>query len=205
MKDYYRILQVHQEAEQEVISAAYRRLAQKYHPDNYTSSHDKHVAEEKMKEINEANEVLGDPEKRRVYNKNLCEDKNRKKASDSTSSPKTSKPGSERSSAQTDSGSSSSITTLNQLQQALLQTKFCGSLTPEMEDFRKAKLISQLSDEHFVYHLSHWAGGQHLYVTSKAKTFDSIVLSYYGAFFGRAEIFEILKKLPKPQPSSWVR
>jgi DnaJ-class molecular chaperone len=71
MKDYYRILQVHQEAEQEVVSAAYKRLAQKYHPDKYTNLLDQQVAEEKMKEINEAYERLGDVEQRACYDQEL--------------------------------------------------------------------------------------------------------------------------------------
>ena len=58
--DYYAILQVHPKAEPEVIQAAYRRLAAKYHPDAGGD-------EEHMKRINEAWDVLGDPRKRRAY------------------------------------------------------------------------------------------------------------------------------------------
>lgn len=58
--DYYEILQVSPNASQEVISAAYRRLAQIYHPDHGGS-------EEKMKLLNKVYEVLGNPEKRRMY------------------------------------------------------------------------------------------------------------------------------------------
>lgn len=61
--DYYRILQVHPGAEREVIDAAYRRLAAKYHPDvNHASN-----AAERMKQINAAYEVLSDPVKRAAY------------------------------------------------------------------------------------------------------------------------------------------
>lgn len=81
MKDYYRTLQVHWEAEQEVISAAYRRLAQKYHPDQNPQT------EERMKEINEAYEVLGDPEKRKVYDNKLFISEKHERA-DPRSSPK---------------------------------------------------------------------------------------------------------------------
>lgn len=62
-RDYYEILQVHLKAEQEVISAAYRRLALMYHPDRNHSPE----AERKFKEINEANEVLSDSARRATY------------------------------------------------------------------------------------------------------------------------------------------
>lgn len=62
-KDYYKILDVAKDASQEEIKRAYRKLARKYHPDvNKDVS-----AELKFKEINEANEVLGDVEKRKAY------------------------------------------------------------------------------------------------------------------------------------------
>src|SRR5882724_13422638 len=63
-KDYYEILGVPRTASQEDIHRAFRKLALKYHPD---VAKDKTTADEKFKEINEANEVLSDPEKRRKY------------------------------------------------------------------------------------------------------------------------------------------
>ena len=63
-KDYYRILGVDRNATEREIKQAYRRLARKYHPD--VNPGDKE-AEERFKEINEAYEVLSDPEKRRKY------------------------------------------------------------------------------------------------------------------------------------------
>ena len=63
MKDYYDILQVSRNAEQEVIEAAYRRLARKYHPDVHSGPD----AALRMRELNEAYEVLGDPGKRAEY------------------------------------------------------------------------------------------------------------------------------------------
>lgn len=63
-KDYYKILGVTKEASAKEIKKAYRKLAAKYHPDK---NRDNKEAEEKFKEINEANEVLSDPEKREKY------------------------------------------------------------------------------------------------------------------------------------------
>src|SRR6187431_1071466 len=63
-KDYYSILGVPREASAEEIKKAFRKLARQYHPD---VAKDKKAAEAKFKEVNEAHEVLSDPEKRRKY------------------------------------------------------------------------------------------------------------------------------------------
>ncbi|PTY07053.1 J domain-containing protein [Opitutaceae bacterium EW11] len=63
-QDYYSLLDVPREASQEDIKKAFRKLARQYHPD---VAKDKKTAEQKFKEINEAYEVLGDPEKRKRY------------------------------------------------------------------------------------------------------------------------------------------
>ena len=63
-KDYYKVLGVDKKASQDEIKKAYRKLAVKYHPDK---NKDNKEAEEKFKLINEANEVLSDPEKRKKY------------------------------------------------------------------------------------------------------------------------------------------
>lgn len=63
-KDYYETLGVPRTASPEEIKTAFRKLARRYHPD---VAKNKATAEEKFKEINEANEVLSDPEKRRRY------------------------------------------------------------------------------------------------------------------------------------------
>jgi curved DNA-binding protein len=65
-KDYYKTLGVERNADADTIKKAYRKLARQYHPD--TNKGDK-KAEEKFKEINEANEVLSDPEKRKLYDR----------------------------------------------------------------------------------------------------------------------------------------
>ncbi len=62
-KDYYAILGVSREAKPEEIRKAYRKLSKKYHPDVNKEA----GAEEKYKEINEAYEVLKDPDKRQRY------------------------------------------------------------------------------------------------------------------------------------------
>lgn len=62
-KDYYLVLQVQPNADPEVIKAAYRRLALKYHPDVEDSS------PAQMQELNEAYEVLSAPDKRAAYDR----------------------------------------------------------------------------------------------------------------------------------------
>jgi len=64
--DFYKILQVDSSAEPDVIKAAYRVLALKYHPDHNTAE----SAVDKMKQINHAYEVLKDPKRRAAYNAN---------------------------------------------------------------------------------------------------------------------------------------
>ena len=66
-RDYYDILGVEKNASEEELKKAYRRLARQHHPDLQTGDHEKKTAEDKFKEINEAYEVLSDPEKRKRY------------------------------------------------------------------------------------------------------------------------------------------
>lgn len=62
-RDYYEVLGISKGASEDEIKRAYRKLAKKYHPDLNKEP----GAAEKFKEINEANEVLSDPEKRKAY------------------------------------------------------------------------------------------------------------------------------------------
>ena len=64
MKDYYRVLEVSEHASREVIHAAYKILAKKYHPDSVALSS---LYDDKMREINEAYSVLSDDFKRSQY------------------------------------------------------------------------------------------------------------------------------------------
>ena len=66
---YYEILEVDKNASGDIIRASYRALAKKYHPDTFRG--DPAVAEEKMKLLNQAHEILSNPEKRRQYDETL--------------------------------------------------------------------------------------------------------------------------------------
>ncbi len=65
-RDYYETLGVSKTASEDEVKSAFRKLARKYHPD-MAKPKDKATAEEKFKQINEAYEVLSDPEKRKKY------------------------------------------------------------------------------------------------------------------------------------------
>ena len=69
MSTYYEILEVSENASAEVIKASYRALMRKFHPDVYKG--DKDFATEQVKIINEAYEVLSDPQKRALYDSYL--------------------------------------------------------------------------------------------------------------------------------------
>ncbi|KAG1177919.1 hypothetical protein G6F70_001046 [Rhizopus microsporus] len=67
VKEYYRILEISNNADEQEIKRAYKKLALKYHPDKNPSTE----AEEKFKDISEAYEVLSDPQKRYIYDNRL--------------------------------------------------------------------------------------------------------------------------------------
>ena len=64
--DYYKVLDLSKTADAKALKKAFRKLARKYHPD---VNPDDKVAEQKFKQLNEAYEVLSDPEKRKKYDK----------------------------------------------------------------------------------------------------------------------------------------
>ena len=74
----YDILEVSRKASKEVIEKAYKTLAKKYHPDLQTAEN-KEIAEKRMKEINEAYDVLSDEQKRKEYDEKLEAEDERKK------------------------------------------------------------------------------------------------------------------------------
>ena len=64
--DYYKVLGVDKNASEKEVRKAYRKLARKYHPD---LNPDDKEAQRKFQQVNEAHEVLSDPEKRKKYDK----------------------------------------------------------------------------------------------------------------------------------------
>ena len=72
MSNLYEILEVSEKASKEVIDKAYHVLVKKYHPD-LQQAEEKKNAEEKMKKINEAYEILGNEGKRKEYDISLAE------------------------------------------------------------------------------------------------------------------------------------
>jgi lipopolysaccharide export LptBFGC system permease protein LptF len=82
--NYYKTLQVDHEAETDVIEAAYRRLALKYHPDVNKSPD----AENKMKLFNEARKVLTNPQERRKYDQQLAQNTQSESAQSQSASRK---------------------------------------------------------------------------------------------------------------------
>ena len=67
-RDYYDVLGVGKAASDQEIKAAFRRLAKECHPDRCNGDS---TSEKRFKEVNEANEVLSDPEKRKLYDLSL--------------------------------------------------------------------------------------------------------------------------------------
>jgi len=76
-KNYYKTLGVSNDATPDEIKAAYRKLARRYHPDLNPSDVN---AKKKFQAINEANEILSNPQKRKVYDEYVLGGKNVNKA-----------------------------------------------------------------------------------------------------------------------------
>jgi len=83
------VLGVKQTDSDEVIKKAYRKLAKKYHPD---LNPDDKVAEEKMREITEAYDVIGDEEKRKAYDKKLSGDTQKPFTAGKSTAPSSNRP-----------------------------------------------------------------------------------------------------------------
>ena len=71
-EDFYKLLGVSKNASEPEIKKSYRKMAMKYHPDK---NPDNKEAEEKFKEINEAHQVLSDPEKRAQIGRASCRER----------------------------------------------------------------------------------------------------------------------------------
>lgn len=71
MKNYYQILEVSETASHDEVKKQYRFMSQAWHPDKFPSPEQKKKAEEKIKDINEAYDVLGKPEKRKEYDRQV--------------------------------------------------------------------------------------------------------------------------------------
>ena len=90
---------------------------------------------------------------------------------------------------------------LIQLKDAFLRARFCGSARLSRKDFEQAVYVGQLDDGYYIYHLDHWAGGQHLYATSVLKSedfessYNSVILAQHGALVGRGEMFGIIRQI----------
>lgn len=70
MKNYYKVLEVNENASQEIIEKAYKVLAKKYHPDTQ-SKENSYWAENNFRQITEAYDILSNPEKREQYNQDF--------------------------------------------------------------------------------------------------------------------------------------
>ena len=66
-QDYYTILEVSPQADQKEISANYKKLVARYHPDRHMNNELHELAEEKIKQLNQAYEILSDRSKRQAY------------------------------------------------------------------------------------------------------------------------------------------
>lgn len=94
------------------------------------------------------------------------------------------------------------IRNFSHLRDELFKCKYCSVVKLLFKkDFDNAIFVSRLDDGYYTYYLNHLAGGQHLYVSSIAKSenfeasYNSIVLAYHGALLGREEILNIIGQL----------
>ena len=78
MKNFYEILEIDQNASQEIVEKAYKVLVKKYLPDLQTTQNGKNKCEEKIKQINEAYDIISNSDLRAEYDARLQEEYNRK-------------------------------------------------------------------------------------------------------------------------------
>ena len=71
MDDHYLILGISRDASSDAVTEAYRTMVAKYHPDRHAQNDLIDLAEEKLKSINEAYDVLSDPQRRAAYDQQL--------------------------------------------------------------------------------------------------------------------------------------
>ncbi|MBR57433.1 MAG: hypothetical protein CMH54_05165 [Myxococcales bacterium] len=71
MKTHYEVLGVPKDASPEEIARAYKKLVAQYHPDRHQGHDLEDLAKDKLVELNEAYEVLSDPNKRRIYDQQI--------------------------------------------------------------------------------------------------------------------------------------
>ena len=121
MKDYYRILGVLDDAEDIIIKAAYRALAQRYHPDKWGGN--QNDATKRMAEINEAYSELSDTARRKKYDKEFFKFKSRNEESDEPSE-------------------TFNEEELNEIDEAwVLATEFYPSIKRDFEELRKINSV----------------------------------------------------------------
>ncbi len=74
-KDYYKILEIHPNATQELIKKQFKHLSKKYHPDKNNGNDERMRISEKMfRDVNEAYKVLSDPQRKKLYDSGMNPD-----------------------------------------------------------------------------------------------------------------------------------
>ncbi len=133
MKNYYEVLEISENASQEVIERVYKLFAKKYHPD--VNPDNPKEAEEKFKEITEAYEVLSDESKRKSYDDKLKYEKQKQSSSSQTYQS------SSYTSSKQESNNSANKTTYTNNSSTNKATYYNTTRTPTEEDVQEANRI----------------------------------------------------------------